>query len=35
MTSLPGNVYFLMVLEASNASVALDIDDAANEEFSS
>jgi hypothetical protein len=25
---LPGNVYFLMALEASNASVALDIDDA-------
>lgn len=24
----PGNVYFMMVLEASNASVALDIDDA-------
>jgi len=33
-SALPGNVYFLMVLEASNASVALDIDDAA-EKFSS
>jgi hypothetical protein len=33
-STLPGNVYFLMVLEASNASVALDIDDAA-EKFSS
>jgi hypothetical protein len=26
--SLPGSVYFMMALEASNASVALDIDDA-------
>jgi hypothetical protein len=28
--TLPGNVYFLMTLEASNASVALDIDDASS-----
>lgn len=28
--SLPGSVYFMMALEASNASVSLDIDDAAD-----
>ncbi len=27
---LPGNVYFMMALEASNASVSLDVDDAAD-----
>jgi hypothetical protein len=32
--SLPGNVYFMMALEASNASVSLDIDDDA-EKFNS
>jgi hypothetical protein len=27
---VPGNVYFMMTLEASNASVVIDIDDAIN-----